>query len=431
MSLILPSSATPSQPANAPPKATARSEESASNAPGSFGDALSRSLAPAEEAEETVDKAATPLPRRRQPDAQQTDSPDLVNAMALSLAPLESRVTNAAPTGAVGSTANNSVQGAATASLTVTMASTVTSAEVTIAGTKVSPDANGQATPAASTLAPPLAAASPKDAGQASPKIRINAVALPASDSSATALVHGEIAARTSAPITTPDSEQLAHDGKVTPKSNPRTDASAAPPMPETAAPGKAATQTPDAGAASSSTGAALPGALATAAAPGPASVASPSAPLPMNAASLSPEVGSSEWGKALGQQVIQMGHAGHQVAELQLNPPGLGPLKVTLSMSDQQIQVLFVSAHSSVRAAVEAALPQLRTSLADSGINLGNTSVSADGQQQAAFSQRQGRQDEQRSYRSNARLDPQALSTRPVPEPLQPRHAMRVDTYA
>ncbi|MFC5476000.1 flagellar hook-length control protein FliK, partial [Paraherbaspirillum soli] len=48
-------------------------------------------------------------------------------------------------------------------------------------------------------------------------------------------------------------------------------------------------------------------------------------------------------------------------------------------------------SAHQSVRDAVEAALPQLRSTLADSGISLGNTSVSADTQQQqqqSAFAQ-------------------------------------------
>ena len=80
-----------------------------------------------------------------------------------------------------------------------------------------------------------------------------------------------------------------------------------------------------------------------------PAAVQAPgtsAAPLPTAGASapaLAPEVGNSEWGKALGQQVVQMGTAGHQVAELQLNPPGLGPLKITLSMNDHQLQAMFV----------------------------------------------------------------------------------------
>src|SRR3989338_10094289 len=132
---------------------------------------------------------------------------------------------------------------------------------------------------------------------------------------------------------------------------------------------------------------------------------------------SLAPEVGSSEWGKALGQQMIHMGKGGEQVAELQLNPPGLGPLKVTLSMNDHQVQAIFVSAHSSVRAAVEAALPQLRTTLADSGISLGNTSVNAESQQQAAFAQGQNGQNEQsgqRGYRAERTPNNLAPAVRP-----------------
>ena len=179
------------------------------------------------------------------------------------------------------------------------------------------------------------------------------------------------------------------------------------------------------------SASAALPINPVLAAALSPAGVASSNTPAAVSTPSLSPEVGSSEWGKALGQQVVQMGKAGHQVAELQLNPPGLGPLKVTLSMNDNQIQALFVSAHSSVRAAVEAALPQLRATLADSGISLGNTSVSAGSQQQTAFAHSQNGQPDQRSFRSNSRVDMAALSARAVTEPLRQSNGSTVDTYA
>ncbi|OGB03866.1 MAG: hypothetical protein A3E79_15595 [Burkholderiales bacterium RIFCSPHIGHO2_12_FULL_61_11] len=447
MSLILPSSAAPSQPVNASPKTTARSDEPEQNAPGSFADALSRSLEPAENAGETSDKAATPAPLRRQTSAQETDPQDLVNTLALSLAPMESRIAKATPTGAVGSAANSAASGAAAAPLAGLMAGPVASAGASTAGLKVSLDADPPSALALSALAPALAGVNPQDAGQATPKAQLNPVTLLASDSSTMALDHRKIAAPTSAPITASEAAPSTHADKATARLNPLADvsvdptpaaapakgkvASSAAPALETAAPGNTASQAPDAGAAPLSTSAVLPGAALTAAASGPVGVAASNAPLPTITASLSPEVGSSEWGKALGQQVIQMGHAGHQVAELQLNPPGLGPLKVTLSLDDQQIQLLFVSAHSSVRAAVEAALPQLRSSLADSGINLGNTSVSADSQQQTAFSQEQSGHAGQRSYRSNAMANPQALSARPVTEPLRRSHAMSVDTYA
>ncbi|HWX01661.1 flagellar hook-length control protein FliK [Collimonas sp.] len=110
----------------------------------------------------------------------------------------------------------------------------------------------------------------------------------------------------------------------------------------------------------------------------------------------LTPIVGSDSWAPALGKQMVWLGNSGGQTAELHLNPPDLGPLKVTLTLNDNQAQAMFVSAHQSVRSALEAALPQLRNSLAESGISLGHTSVSADTQQQqqqSAFAQNQNGQ--------------------------------------
>uniref|UniRef100_UPI00148229FE flagellar hook-length control protein FliK n=1 Tax=Polaromonas sp. AER18D-145 TaxID=1977060 RepID=UPI00148229FE len=168
------------------------------------------------------------------------------------------------------------------------------------------------------------------------------------------------------------------------------------------------------------------------AAAPAPTGMPASSAAPAAMARSLAPEVGSGEWGKALGQQMIHMGKGGEQVAELQLNPPGLGPLKVTLSMNDHQVQAMFVSAHSSVRAAVEAALPQLRSTLADSGISLGNTSVNSESQQQAAFAQGQNGQNGQRGYRAERTPDNLAPPVRPAMETSRPLgRGISVDTYA
>ncbi|MGT2511257.1 flagellar hook-length control protein FliK [Cupriavidus basilensis] len=76
---------------------------------------------------------------------------------------------------------------------------------------------------------------------------------------------------------------------------------------------------------------------------------------------------------------MVRLSTQGNHTAELQLNPPDLGPLKVVLNVVNDQAQAQFVSPHAAVRAAVEAALPQLRTALADNGIQLGQTSVGAD----------------------------------------------------
>lgn len=110
----------------------------------------------------------------------------------------------------------------------------------------------------------------------------------------------------------------------------------------------------------------------------------------------VAPPVGSSEWGGALGDKVTWIASQGTQTAELQLNPPNLGPLEVRVTVgADQQASVLFVSHQPAVREALETAMPRLREMLADSGVMLGNSMVGAETfqqqQQQQAHSQKSG----------------------------------------
>jgi flagellar hook-length control protein FliK len=118
--------------------------------------------------------------------------------------------------------------------------------------------------------------------------------------------------------------------------------------------------------------------------------------------------VGASGWDEALGQRVLLMVSGQEQVAELSLNPPDLGPLQVTLSISNDQATATFVSQHAEVRQALEAALPRLKEMMAESGINLGGASVSSggEGSQQQGF-ERPGRPDSR--YSSGATLAGQA----------------------
>jgi flagellar hook-length control protein FliK len=53
--------------------------------------------------------------------------------------------------------------------------------------------------------------------------------------------------------------------------------------------------------------------------------------------------------------------------------------VQISLKLDDNQAQLQMVSAHSHVRAALEAALPVLRTSLAENGIQLAQSSVSSE----------------------------------------------------
>ncbi|WP_205738381.1 flagellar hook-length control protein FliK [Billgrantia endophytica] len=122
------------------------------------------------------------------------------------------------------------------------------------------------------------------------------------------------------------------------------------------------------------------------------------SAAQPMPAqASLATQVQSQAWPGQLGQQLIQFARlGGEQRIEMQLHPAELGPLSITLKMTEQGAQAQFLSAHAQVRQVIEQAIPQLRDALAEQGITLGDTSVGEQRQQDAqAFAgqdgQRQG----------------------------------------
>ncbi|MDX5630718.1 MULTISPECIES: flagellar hook-length control protein FliK [unclassified Brenneria] len=88
---------------------------------------------------------------------------------------------------------------------------------------------------------------------------------------------------------------------------------------------------------------------------------------------------GSPQWQDALSQQVVMFSRNGQQNAELRLNPQELGPLHISLKIDDNQAQIHLASANSQVRSALEAALPHLRNAMAESGINLGQSSVGSD----------------------------------------------------
>ncbi len=94
-------------------------------------------------------------------------------------------------------------------------------------------------------------------------------------------------------------------------------------------------------------------------------------------AQSLSAPLQSAAWPQQLGQQLVVMSQrGGDQRVELRLNPPDLGPLTVSLKIGEQGTQIQFLAANALVRGAVEQAIPQLREALAEQGINLGETSV-------------------------------------------------------
>ena len=119
-----------------------------------------------------------------------------------------------------------------------------------------------------------------------------------------------------------------------------------------------------------------------------PAAAAAASAPV----TALEARVGERGWDQGLGDKLVWMAGHKQQVAELHLNPPDLGPLKIRLTLDHDQASAQFVCAHAAVREAIETAMPRLREMLADSGITLGNASVGTDGFHEQAQPQREPR---------------------------------------
>ncbi len=93
--------------------------------------------------------------------------------------------------------------------------------------------------------------------------------------------------------------------------------------------------------------------------------------------ATISTPLNQPQWADDFSQKVTWMATQRTQSAELHLNPAQLGPLEVSLKLNGDQATLQFTSAHAAVRDAIEQSIPRLRDMLADSGISLGNTTVS------------------------------------------------------
>jgi flagellar hook-length control protein FliK len=102
-------------------------------------------------------------------------------------------------------------------------------------------------------------------------------------------------------------------------------------------------------------------------------------APAAATHAGIDTPINSPGWNTELAHKIVWMIGDKQQTAELRVNPPDLGPLDIKLTIDDHQTTAVFTSPHSAVRDAVESALPRLREVLAQSGITLGNASVTAD----------------------------------------------------
>ena len=170
----------------------------------------------------------------------------------------------------------------------------------------------------------------------------------------------------------------------------------------------------------------------ATAAVAQPAASATAMTP---TAPQINARLGSPEWQQAVSQQVLMFSRNGQQNAELRLHPDDLGAIQISLKLDNDQAQLNMISGHSQVRAALEAALPHLRTALAESGINLSQSNIGSDAfpQSQSFGGQQESRRDQAQGGFSLTPDNDNDVTPLAVPAALQARAAgsSAVDTFA
>ena len=91
----------------------------------------------------------------------------------------------------------------------------------------------------------------------------------------------------------------------------------------------------------------------------------------------IQPTVQSKAWGKVVSSRVVWMAQEGIQQAALRLNPGSLGSIDVKLSMQNELVNISFVTHSATTRDALEQALPKLRESLDEKGLELADADVS------------------------------------------------------
>lgn len=89
--------------------------------------------------------------------------------------------------------------------------------------------------------------------------------------------------------------------------------------------------------------------------------------------------VAQAGFGQAVGERLLWMVQNEVHHARLQLNPPGLGPLDIAVSLQDDRISVALNAHHALTREVLAADAPRLRAQLADAGFTAVDVNVSHD----------------------------------------------------
>ncbi|MFK7864433.1 MAG: flagellar hook-length control protein FliK [Pseudohongiellaceae bacterium] len=86
---------------------------------------------------------------------------------------------------------------------------------------------------------------------------------------------------------------------------------------------------------------------------------------------------GQAAWGENLGSRLSLLLAKNLDSAQIQLDPPELGPLGVKIQINQDQVSLQFTSAHSAVREALEQSSQKLQQMLEEEGLDLVDVDVS------------------------------------------------------
>lgn len=95
--------------------------------------------------------------------------------------------------------------------------------------------------------------------------------------------------------------------------------------------------------------------------------------------------LGNAQWGSQVLQRVAWLNGHGITAAEIQLNPPELGPMQVRVDQRQDSATVVFTSHHAATRDALEASLPRLRELFSEQGMDLLDVDINSGEEQTGA----------------------------------------------
>jgi flagellar hook-length control protein FliK len=90
--------------------------------------------------------------------------------------------------------------------------------------------------------------------------------------------------------------------------------------------------------------------------------------------------INNPAWGENMAGKISWMIMENQHSAKISVNPAELGPIDVKIKMDNDQATISIMAQHAEVRDAIEQSLSRLREMLSQNGINLGDSHVSANG---------------------------------------------------